>query len=371
MSEVYLGNNASIVTDAPALDGYTKVIINIDDETSIEVGNDEGLVMELDCPWGTQAMAENILASLSGYSYQPYQADGSILNPASELGDAVTAHGVYGAVYKRDTYFDSLHTADIEAPFDEEMDHEYEYEPQQERKVRRQFENVQSQLSVQAGEIAARVTRTGGESSSFGWSLTEDGFILSSGSKTVFECNSDGIIVSGEIRATSGFIGSNENYGFKITGNSIANGMTSLTDSEHDGVFISTSGISLGRNGAFRVDSSGNLYAATGTFEGSVNAGSIRYDSEGGRYGMFNGAGLSGGSVSTGKIADYAITKKKLASALGVDIDTSVAFIKGCTNGTSSLSLNGCAANTVAATSSFYFKGSQVYKESGTGYLKC
>ena len=207
-NNVFLGNNAASLTEAPEFGGYSKVIINIDDDTSIEVGDDSSRALELDCPWGTQEMAQNILDGLNGYSYKPYQADGSILNPAAELGDSVTVHGVYGGIYARDTYFDDLHTANISAPHDEEVDHEYEYEPQEERKVKRQFENVKSQLTVQAGEIAARVTRTGGNNASFGWSLTEDGFVLSSGSMAVFECNSSGITVHGRIEAESGYIGS-------------------------------------------------------------------------------------------------------------------------------------------------------------------
>ena len=333
MSEVFLGSNATVVTDSPEVSGYSKVIINISEEESIEVGTDDGLVMELDCPWGTQQMAENILESLNGFVYQPYKADGSLLNPASELGDAVTVHGTYGAVYKKDTEFTSLHSSDIEAPFDEEMDHEYEYEPQQERKVKRQFENVKSELSIQAGEIAARVTREGGDNASFGWSLTEDGFILSSGNTPVFECDSNGIKVHGKIEATEGFIGTNSDVGFIITSRAIRNGVESFSDTEHGGIYLGTDGIVLGK-GAFKVDTSGNLYAKSGTFEGNIYAGNIQY---GGSYGTFNGSGLSGGSVGTGKITDGAITKAKLEKALGVDIDATKAYVNSVAWGSSGI----------------------------------
>ena len=82
----YLGNNASSVTTSPEFGGYSKVVIHIDDETDIEVGNESARTLELDCPWGTPEMAQNILSSLSGYSYQPYNANGAILKAQRTVG---------------------------------------------------------------------------------------------------------------------------------------------------------------------------------------------------------------------------------------------------------------------------------------------
>lgn len=329
MSRFFLGNQAVEVSQSPQLDGYSKVIINIDDENSITVGNDLGRTLELDCPWGTQQMAQQILAGLSGYSYKPYEADGTLLDPAAELGDSISVHGVYGGVYTRNITFDDIHSTDISAPVNEEVEHEYEYHPQQEQKVKRQFEEMESQLTFQAGEIAAKVSKTGGSSSSFGWTLTESGFILSSGSKEVFRADANGITVTGNIQATSGFIG-NANNGFTISNRAIYNGTSSMS-STANGVYIGTDGINLG-GGKFKVDSSGNLTASSGTFSGNVYASNIQY---GGSYGTFNGAGISGGSIGTGQIRDKAITKEKLAEGISqwivsqnIDIDATKAFVQ-------------------------------------------
>ena len=339
MSNVFLGNNAGSLTEAPEFGGYSKVIINIDDETSIEVGDDAARTLEIDCPWGTEEMANNILQGLSGYSYQPYEASGGILNPAAELGDGVTVHGVYGGIYTRETYFDDLHSSDVSAPADEEVDHEYTYEPQEERKVKRQFENVKSQLTVQAGEIAARVTRTGGNNASFGWSLTEDGFILSSGSRNVFECNSSGIIVHGRIEAESGYIGSTS--GFNISSRAIWNGVTGMSDTAHNGIYLGTDGIVLGK-GAFKVDSAGNLTAKNGTFEGNVYAGNIRAGTgpNGVNYGTFDGGGLSDGSIGGSKYKDGSISKSKLNGAIkawlkseGIDVEATKDWVSSISSG--------------------------------------
>ena len=99
------------------------------------------------------------------------------------------------------------------------------------------------------------------------------------------------------------------------------NGMTSFGDTSHNGVYVGVDGISLGK-GKFKVDASGNLMATSGTFTGSVRAGSIQY---GGSNGTFNAAGLSdgsigsskygGGSVGGGAIAGGAVTNSKIGNS--------------------------------------------------------
>lgn len=54
-----------------------------------------------------------------------------------------------------------------------------------------------SRIEQNAREISARVTAVGGNSASFGWNLTASGFVLTSGNKEVFKCNSSGITVDG------------------------------------------------------------------------------------------------------------------------------------------------------------------------------
>lgn len=64
-----------------------------------------------------------------------------------------------------------------------------------------------TELQIQSVQIEARVTKTGGTDEEFSWSLTADGFILKSNNTTVFQCNSTGVLVDGNIRATSGSVG--------------------------------------------------------------------------------------------------------------------------------------------------------------------
>ena len=134
---VYVGRKLGEFESSPAFEPVTKVILWYDDESSYAAGDDSGRVLELTCPWATQAMAENILASVSGFVYRPFSGTGALLDPAAELGDAVTVNGVYSMLATMDTNFDALCLSDISAPADEEVDHEYPYQSPQGRELRR------------------------------------------------------------------------------------------------------------------------------------------------------------------------------------------------------------------------------------------
>lgn len=271
---------------SPQFDGYSRVTIQVTDDLSYTTGTDTGRTLTVENPYGTQEMAEAMLESLKGYQYQPYTADGAILDPAAELGDGVSVGGVYSGIYSLETSLDSLCAADIKAPCDEEIDHEYPYTESTERSTARKIASVSaevaetnealaeatakiySELSIQADEISAKVTKEGGDTTSFGWSLTEDGFILSSGSSEVFRADKDGITVTGKIQADSGYIGGSS--GFTIKNGKIYSGKKSAYSSEATGVYIGTNGIRLGKN--FYVNSSGSLTASSGTFTGTIDA---------------------------------------------------------------------------------------------------
>ena len=310
---------------APQFTNYSKIIIHVDDDTKIEVGDDTGRVLEYDDPFGTQEQARAQLEALRGYQYQPAIAEGALLDPAAEIGDGVSAKKTYFGVYQRSRKFDRLMKADISAPHDEEVDHEYKYEAPGDRKYKRELGNVRAslliqankieaeveertemgnkltaQLALQSEEIAARVSQTGGDNSSFGWSLLSDRFSLYSGSKEVFRVDKNGMEISGQASITSGTIGS-ANKGFTISATAIYNGLSSMSDtSSTRGVYIGTDGIKLGQG--FKVDASGNLFATSGTFTGHVSAGSIQY---GDNHGYFNGGGIGGGTIGTGQLNSY------------------------------------------------------------------
>lgn len=55
--------------------------------------------------------------------------------------------------------------------------------------------------------------------------------------------NANNVEVIGQIKATSGFFGTNGTVGFNVGGNYIYNGVTGFNDGDHEGVYIGTDGI--------------------------------------------------------------------------------------------------------------------------------
>lgn len=338
MSDVLnLRKEVTAFNKAERFDAYSKVIINVNDDLFYEAGDNTGRTLTLSCPWGTQAMANNLLAQMRGFAYQPYTAEGTILDPASELGDGVNVNGVYSGIYKMGTAFTSNCPTDISAPSDEEIDYEYQYQSKQNREVKRKnryfasqlaiqgdritaeveerksdIKTVKSTLEVQASQIVAKVNKIQeNTSTTFGWALETDSWRIFAGSSTVLKATRDGLEVKGKITATSGTIG-----GFTINNNYISYNNQTWQGTNSTGIYIGISGIQLGNR--FRVDNAGNLYAYSGTFEGSVNAGNIRY---GGNYGTLSGGGITSRSISGGAISYSTLTRDNMISGINVALE--------------------------------------------------
>lgn len=315
MSDVVnIRKNTESVEKQNRFDGYSKVIITVSDEVEYTAGTDSGRTLTLLCPWGTQKMANDILRKISGHQYQPYTADGAILDPAAELGDAVSVGSLYSGIYKKDITLGPLYRANIAAPGGEEINYKYEYKSPVERSIERQRrevraslrvqadrieqevterkeqgEQLSAKLSVQADLISAKVSKTGGNSS-FSWELTDSSWAVKSNGSDVLRITKDVARFSGAIDAKSGTIG-----GFSIQRNYLSYNGQTWGGTNSSGIYIGQSGIQLGKN--FRVDSSGNLTAASGKFSGAVSAGRIQY---GGENGYMNGYGIQSGTISGG-----------------------------------------------------------------------
>lgn len=160
---INLRQNAVAAVEAPYQPAYTGVRIYVgkdDNNTDLyySAGNTTGSVLEIENPWGTQAMANTILATISGYSYKPMEATGTLLDPAAEMGDAVAVNGITSVIAQRDTKFGALLVSNISAPSDGELGHEYQYEQKQNRQVQREIAQANSSLIVELDEIKGQVT---------------------------------------------------------------------------------------------------------------------------------------------------------------------------------------------------------------------
>lgn len=314
MPVINLSNNVATVDVSPAFDSYSKVIIHVDNETDVVAGNDSGRTLEISTPFGNQQMADRILASLGGFQYRPYDATDALLDPAAEIGDAAETTTSFGGIYSRYRKFNALMPADISAPTDEEIDHEYQFESPSEREFTRTVSDVKASilltntriemevterenadneissritqtadsitaevaratqaegalsasLSIQASEIAAKVSASGGSSSSFGWSMDATGHRWFSDNQEVMQITANGLIVNGEVNAESGTIG-----GFTIGASAIFNNISEIGGTQTTGVYLGTDGIQLGQN--FKVTSSGDVTASSLSLKGTIN----------------------------------------------------------------------------------------------------
>ena len=379
----YLGRNIRSFKSSPQFDGFSRVVIVVSDEIEYSAGTETGRTLRLTCPWGTPQMAQNILQDVRGFQYQPYTADGAIIDPSVELGDGVTANNVYGGVYTQAIKFGPLLTATVAAPEDEEINHEYPYKSKPNKEITREAKMLRASLAIeaakiaaevkdrtdadaeinsilelQAGQIAAKVSKTGGSASSFGWILTDTDWTIKANSRDILKATKNGLEVYGKITATSGKIG-----GFDILSNYLSYNNQTWGGTNSTGVYIGTSGIQLGKN--FKVDNAGNLTAASGTFTGSVNAGSIRY---GGNYGTFSGGGISSGTISGSRLEANTITTDYTSTGINGSLARADAAYNMFTGVTTAETL---AAQNVKGTNSgsfkkLYINGSSVTKKTKT-----
>lgn len=319
---------------------YSKVVINVDDDISYEAGTETGSTLTVSIPFGTQKMADEMLERVKGKFYHPYNAETAIIDPAVEIGDAVEVNGVYGGVYKMSKNFDSLYSADISAPAKSEIGNEYPYYSSETREIVRQRKETRAsvkiltdeialevserekqgkeltaELKVHSEQISARVTKTGGSSSSFGWDLLDDSWTVKANNTTVFQITESGAEVRGKITALSGKIG-----GFDIQSDYLSYNNQDWNGTNSQGIYIGVKGIQCGPGDTgVQITPDGNLYAENGYFRGNVSAGMIDY---GGNDGYFNGKGLESRSVSGLEIATSTVSTINT----DVGINTSLAY---------------------------------------------
>ena len=275
---IAIHKNMGSLDVSPEFDGFSKVIIHTSDTETGQAGNDSGRTLEFDNPYADgqtasrNAIAKDILNRLqnNGVPYQPYTADDAVINPAAEIGDAISSPLVYGGIYTRTKTFGHLMLTNASAPHDEEINHEYQYESPEVREFKRQNDLLRASLTVTnsaitseveraqgaesslassieqtAGEISAKVSSTGGSGSTFGWKLDSEGFYLYSKNTTVLSCTqADGLVVNGNVAADSGTIGD-----FTIKNGALfTNNMETMQSTQSSGVHLSKNGLKIGGN---------------------------------------------------------------------------------------------------------------------------
>lgn len=314
---ISVGRNAVSLKAGKRAKEYTKVILHVSDDVAYTVGNDLGLTMEYTNPFGTPEMARNILASISGYQHQSFDAASVLLDPAAQLGDGLDINGMYGGISTMTVHFGPQFTADAGAPAIQEINQKVPFKSSQERQVERKFldtyaklsiqadqiaaevearksdvETLNALLKVQADQIAAKVSQTGGNPASFAWEMYAAYMRFLANNKEILRLDASGAVLSGIIIALGGKIG-----GFDIMSDYLSYNNQTWGGSNTTGAYLGRSGLQLGRN--FSVDMQGHAVMESADIRGTLRAGDLIY---GGDAGYFDGSGIGSHTVAGNRL---------------------------------------------------------------------
>lgn len=128
-----------------------------------EYGTDSGRTLDVENPliWDeTQGrqVAEHVYNAVNGYRYKPYKASGAIMDPAMEIGDAVSVGNIYSVLADVETTFSPIMSATIAAPEGSNIDHEYPYEASNSSEAIRDLQELRTSFNVEQGLISAYIS---------------------------------------------------------------------------------------------------------------------------------------------------------------------------------------------------------------------
>ena len=133
----------------------SRVTLRVDEERVLTAGDDSGFELAADCPHATQAMVNSILARVRGFQYQMYEASDINIDPAAELGDGITAGGVYAVIARVDD--DGSGFPSASAPGEAELEDEYPSGGPMTKIIERKIAETRSRITKTAEEIRLEV----------------------------------------------------------------------------------------------------------------------------------------------------------------------------------------------------------------------
>lgn len=134
---------------------YSRVVVYDSRGNTFESGDESGKTLYLENPFASQAIADRLAQNIVGFSYQPYSAKGAVIDPAAEIGDAISIHGLYSSIFQEDSSYGPQYAANIGAPGEEELTHEIPYISPSDRKIIR--------LNASVGRLGTAVRKTQGD----------------------------------------------------------------------------------------------------------------------------------------------------------------------------------------------------------------
>ena len=169
--QFYVGLDVTAFENGGKYKPISRVTLLADDENAYTAGDDTGMELTASCAHATQAMADSILAAVKGYRYQAFSADAANLDPAAELGDGVTAGGVYAVLSRLSD--DGEGFVDLSAPGEMELEEEYPSSGPMTQEFNRKLAETRSRITKTAEEILLQVEAADGRVSSL--SVSVDG----------------------------------------------------------------------------------------------------------------------------------------------------------------------------------------------------
>lgn len=139
----------------------SRVTLYPDDGTKRTAGNDTGYEITGTCAYATDEMCQALLAKLQGVPYLPLESREVLIDPALELGDTICVNGnttILGEI--RYTIGKGM-LAEIAAPIDSEINHEYPY-GQSGSRTERQLAQAYSAITKTTEEIRMEVAAADG-----------------------------------------------------------------------------------------------------------------------------------------------------------------------------------------------------------------
>ncbi len=133
----------------------SRVTLLLDNENAVTAGDDTGSELLADCPHATQEMAAAILAQVKGHQYQMFSAEDAALDPSAELGDGITAGGIYSVISRLSD--DGSGYAGVSAPGEAELEDEYPTGGPMTKEFNRKVSMVRSQILKTAERITLLV----------------------------------------------------------------------------------------------------------------------------------------------------------------------------------------------------------------------
>lgn len=159
----YVGRRVSRFESYGPVREVTGIALAVDADNEYRAGDETGYVMQIDCPYGSQAMADDLLAALGGKSYIGYTAENAVMDPEAELGDGVTVGGIYSLLASRRIAFGAGHAASIGAPGESDLDREYGPGEGLAETIQRKLAQTRSYIDKTAEEIRMGVEGVSGE----------------------------------------------------------------------------------------------------------------------------------------------------------------------------------------------------------------